>query len=161
MSQAKTGTVGAGGSRDKEALLKSYQKRLKDDIRAMIDNFQEILKSSKVPTADEEGQRTLQVLRQLQCTEDQYEMSVRAANMVRAGEKLVRLIADIKQYLILNDFPFINDAIQASGQRFCNVQHECDQRLMALRDDMAAELYELEEEYYSSVYKSPPTPTNK
>lgn len=58
MSQAKTGTVGAGGSRDKEALLKSYQKRLKDDIRAMIDNFQEILKSSKVPTADEEGQVT-------------------------------------------------------------------------------------------------------
>ncbi|OQR74565.1 mediator of RNA polymerase II transcription subunit 22-like [Tropilaelaps mercedesae] len=155
MSQAKSASGGASCSRDKEALLKSYQKRLKDDIRAMIDNFQEILKSSKMPTADEEGQ----VLRQLQCTEDQYEMSVRAANMVRAGEKLVRLIADIKQYLILNDFPFINDAIQASGQRFCNVQHECDQRLTALRDDMAAELYDLEEEYYSSVHKTPPTPT--
>lgn len=56
MSQAKSGAGGSGGSRDKEALLKSYQKRLKDDIRAMIDNFQEILKSSKVPTADEEGQ---------------------------------------------------------------------------------------------------------
>lgn len=27
---------------------------------------------------------------------------------------------------------------------------------MALRDDVASELYELEEEYYSSVYKTPP-----
>jgi len=151
MSQQKPGG-GSSAARDKDALLKSYQKRLKDDIRAMIDNFQEILKSSKVPSSEEEGQ----VLRQLQCTEDQYEMSVRAANMIRAGEKLVRLIADIKQYLILNDFPFINDSIQASGQKFCTVQQECDQRLMALRDDIASELYELEEEYYSSVYKTPP-----
>ncbi|XP_003740714.1 mediator of RNA polymerase II transcription subunit 22 [Galendromus occidentalis] len=151
MSQPKPG-AGTTTARDKDALLKSYQKRLKDDIRAMIDNFQEILKSSKVPTVEEEGQ----VLRQLQCTEDQYEMSVRAANMIRAGEKLVRLIADIKQYLILNDFPFINDSIQASSQKFCSVQQDCDQRLMALRDDMASELYELEEEYYSSAYKTPP-----
>lgn len=112
MSQPKPG-AGSTTTRDKDALLKSYQKRLKDDIRAMIDNFQSILKSSKVPSVEEEGQ----VLRQLQCTEDQYEMSVRAANMIRAGEKLVRLIADIKQYLILNDFPFINDSIQASGQK--------------------------------------------
>ena len=32
----------------KEALLKSYQKRLKDDIRAMIDNYLEIIKLAKV-----------------------------------------------------------------------------------------------------------------
>ena len=30
---------------------------------------------------------------------------------------------------------------------------EVDQKLVILRDEMAADLYELEEDYYSSVYK--------
>jgi len=32
----------------KEALLKSYQKRLKDDIKSMVDNYVEIIKLGKV-----------------------------------------------------------------------------------------------------------------
>lgn len=32
----------------KEALLKSYQKRLKDDIKSMMDNYTEIIKIAKV-----------------------------------------------------------------------------------------------------------------
>ena len=32
----------------KEALLKSYQKRLKDDIKSMVDNYTEIMKLAKV-----------------------------------------------------------------------------------------------------------------
>lgn len=35
-------------SQSKETLLKSYQKRLKDDIRAMVDNYMEILQLAKV-----------------------------------------------------------------------------------------------------------------
>lgn len=71
MSQQK------GLTQSKEALLKSYNKRLKDDIKSMVDNFVEIIKSTRVPL-EEEGQ----VLRPLQVTEDQYEMHVRAANIV-------------------------------------------------------------------------------
>lgn len=36
---------------------------------------------------------------------------------------------------------------------FRTKQAECDQKLMSLRDDMAADLYDLEEEYYSSINK--------
>lgn len=32
----------------KETLLKSYTKRLKDDVKSILDNFTEILKCSKV-----------------------------------------------------------------------------------------------------------------
>lgn len=32
----------------KDALLKSYTKRLKDDIRSMLDNFTEIIKLARV-----------------------------------------------------------------------------------------------------------------
>lgn len=88
-----------------------------------------------------------------QCEQDTYEMHVRAANIVRAGESLMKLVADIKQYLILNDFPSVNEAIAHNCKIFRQKQAEADQKLMSLRDDMAAELYDLEEEYYMSLYK--------
>lgn len=72
---------------------------------------------------------------------------------VRAGESLMKLVSDIKQYLILNDFPSVNEAITQNSKLFRTKQAECDQKLMSLRDDMAADLYDLEEEYYTSIYK--------
>ncbi len=72
---------------------------------------------------------------------------------VRAGEALMKLVTDIKQYLILNDFPSVNDAILQNSHLFKQKQLECDRKLMTLRDDMAADLYDLEEEYYSSTFK--------
>lgn len=80
-------------------------------------------------------------------------MQVRAANIVRAGESLMKLVSDIKQYLILNDFHSVNEAITANSQLFRSTQNDCDKKLMNLRDDMAADLYDLEEEYYTSVFK--------
>lgn len=65
----------------------------------------------------------------------------------------MKLVSDIKQYLILNDFPSVNEAITRNSQVYLGGQVECDNKLMALRDDMAADLYELEEEYYISTYK--------
>ena len=37
-----------GLSQSKEALLKSYTIRLKDDIKAMLDNFTEVIKLARV-----------------------------------------------------------------------------------------------------------------
>ena len=65
----------------------------------------------------------------------------------------MKLISDIKQYLILNDFPSVNDAIAHNSKRFLALQEGIDSKLIALRDDIATDLYELEEEYYSSVNK--------
>lgn len=47
----------------KEAQLKSYQKRLKDDVRSMADNFMEIVKMGKVEpdTAEPDKARLQQV----------------------------------------------------------------------------------------------------
>ena len=44
MSQQQT----RGLSQSKEALLKSYTIRLKDDIKAMLDNFTEVIKLARV-----------------------------------------------------------------------------------------------------------------
>uniref|UniRef100_A0A1L8DHI3 Mediator of RNA polymerase II transcription subunit 22 n=1 Tax=Nyssomyia neivai TaxID=330878 RepID=A0A1L8DHI3_9DIPT len=130
----------------KEALLKSYNTRLKDDVKSMQENFEEILKLAK-------GENDSQLSKITQCEQDTYEMQVRAANIVRAGESLMKLVSDIKQYLILNDFHSVNEAITANSQLYRSTQSDCDKKLMGLRDDMAADLYDLEEEYYTSVYK--------
>ncbi|CAD7087476.1 unnamed protein product [Hermetia illucens] len=130
----------------KEALLKSYNTRLKDDVKSMLDNFEEIVKLAK-------GEGDSQLSKITQCEQDTYEMQVRAANIVRAGESLMKLVSDIKQYLILNDFHSVNEAITANSQLFRSTQVDCDKKLTTLRDEMALDLYDLEEEYYTSIYK--------
>ncbi|XP_077299340.1 mediator complex subunit 22 [Arctopsyche grandis] len=130
----------------KEALLKSYTTRLKDDVKSMLENFEEIIKLAK-------GENESQLSRMTQIEQDTFEMQVRAANIVRAGESLMKLVSDIKQYLILNDFPSVNEAITSNSKLFRTTQQECDQKLMTLRDDIAADLYDLEEEYFTSIYK--------
>lgn len=72
---------------------------------------------------------------------------------VRAGESLMKLVSDLKQYLILNDFHSVNEAITTNSNLYRSMQNDNDKKLMELRDDMAAELYDLEEEYYTSMYK--------
>jgi mediator of RNA polymerase II transcription subunit 22 len=41
---------------------------------------------------------------------------------VRASESLMKLISDIKQYLILNDFPSVNEAISDNSKRFLELE---------------------------------------
>ena len=65
----------------------------------------------------------------------------------------MKLVTDLKQYLILNDFPSANEAIGQTARNMLSMQQESDRKLMALRDDLAADLYDLEEEYYSSPFK--------
>ncbi|XP_047556802.1 mediator of RNA polymerase II transcription subunit 22 isoform X3 [Lutra lutra] len=129
----------------KETLLQSYNKRLKDDVKSIMDNFTEIIKTAKIE--DE-----TQVSRATQGEQDNYEMHVRAANIVRAGESLMKLVSDLKQFLILNDFPSVNEAIDQRNQQLRALQEECDRKLIALRDEVSIDLYELEEEYYSSSW---------
>ena len=82
-----------------------------------------------------------------------YSLQVRAANMVRAGESLMKLISDLKQYLILNDFPTVNETIANNSKMFLEVQENCDRKLTTIRDELATDLFELEDEYYNSTYK--------
>ncbi|CAD0195649.1 unnamed protein product [Chrysodeixis includens] len=131
---------------NKEALLKSYTTRLKEDVKSMLENFAEIIKLAKL-------ENETQLNRMTQIEQDTFEMQVRAANIVRAGESLMKLVSDIKQYLILNDFPSVNEAITQNSKLFRTKQQECDQKLMSLRDDIAADLYDLEDEYFTSIYK--------
>jgi mediator of RNA polymerase II transcription subunit 22 len=86
-----------------------------------------------------------------QCEQDAYEMQVRAANIVRAGESLLKLVSDIKQFLVLNDFHSVNDAITNSSNVYRAIQKDYNHKLRNLRDVMAVDLYDLELEYYTGT----------
>jgi mediator of RNA polymerase II transcription subunit 22 len=101
--------------------------------------FQEIIKTAK---GENEGS---QLSKLTQCEQDAYEMQVRAANIVRAGESL------LKQFLVLNDFHSVNDAISSSSNLYRATQQDRDHKLMNLRDEMAVDLYDLELEYYTGT----------
>ncbi|KAI8115387.1 Mediator of RNA polymerase II transcription subunit 22 [Lucilia cuprina] len=115
----------------------------------LCDNTKENLKIIKLAR----GEGDSQISKTTQCEQDTYEMQVRAANIVRAGESLMKLVSDIKQYLILNDFHSVNEAIANNSQLFRATQRDCDKKLTKLRDEMAMDLYDLEEEYYTSIFK--------
>ena len=150
----------------------------------MADNFSEIVKLCRVEDENQVSRLTQkylrnfykniwnQVSRPTQAEEDGLEMQVRASNMVRAGESLMKLVSDLKIYLILNDFPNVNEAISSNSNMFKEMQVQvglsnflrfnlrnrsfqssCDRNLTSLRDDLATDLFELEEEYYSSSFK--------
>jgi len=130
----------------KETLLKSYTKRLKDDVKSILDNFTEIVKSSKV-------ENETQVSRLTQSAQDQYEVNVRAANIVRAGESLMKLVSDMKEFLILNDFPSVNNSISERSKAIQEITNQTDQQLLTLKQELAVHLFELEQSYYSSSYR--------
>ncbi|XP_017055116.1 mediator of RNA polymerase II transcription subunit 22 isoform X3 [Drosophila ficusphila] len=69
----------ASGSRttilpqSKEALLKSYNARLKDDVRSMLENFDEILKLARRESHS-------QISKTTQCEQDALEMQFAPVN---------------------------------------------------------------------------------
>ena len=83
----------------KDALLKSYRKRLRDDIGSMTANFMEIIKLCK--TEDE-----TQVARATQSEEDAFEMQVRASNMASIRFYVFGLLSTYFELLfdVLNRF---------------------------------------------------------
>lgn len=135
-------------SSTQEIQLRSYQKSLKEGVKSLIDNYLGILQLVK--TADGESNVQLAAARS---QETCYEMHVRAAHMTRAAENILKLIWDIKQYLIINDFPLINETITNKSKIDSMKVGEMDAKLTNLRDDISNELFDLEDEFYTSLIK--------
>lgn len=143
-------------SHNTQNLLNSYKMRLQDDTRAMSENFKEIILSAKIPT----DEKTL-VQKETQGHFDICQMKVRAANIVRAGESLLRLISDLKTFVILNDFPSINEHLNQQNASLKQTNDYLEGKLIDLRDEFTSALTELEGEYYNSLRIPPPKLTDQ
>jgi len=59
----------------------------------------------------------------------------------------------MKEFLILNDFPSVNTSITERSNALQEISNQTDQQLLALKQELAAHLSELEQAYYSSSYR--------
>ncbi|XP_032572193.1 mediator of RNA polymerase II transcription subunit 22 [Drosophila sechellia] len=124
-----------------EALLKSFKTQLKDNVLSMLVNFEELIKlvSPKTP-----GQITNNTEQELNA----YEMQVRAGNFVRAGEALIKLVHDVKEYQIIYDHSFVEEEMDRQSESMEAKVVECDEALIKIVKDLEDELSDLEDEYY-------------
>ncbi|CAF0780366.1 unnamed protein product [Adineta ricciae] len=124
----------------------AFHKQAKDNLQCILDNFISMINLMKV---DETAHSQIkdQLPRLLTNTTDDFEMRVRAHNMVRAFESLLKLVSDLKDQAVLYDFRAINDAVRAQRQRFKNQQSDLDTKLVSLRDRLALEMVKFEDEY--------------
>ena len=74
-------------------------------------------------------------------------------SQVRAGESLMKLVSDMKEFLILNDFPSVNTSISERSNAVQEIINQTDQQLLTLKQELAFNLFELEQSYYSSSYR--------
>ena len=56
----------------------------------------------------------------------------------------MKLVSDMKEFLILNDFPSVNDSISERSNAFQKMINETDQQLLNLKQDLALNLFELD-----------------
>jgi mediator of RNA polymerase II transcription subunit 22 len=77
---------------------------------------------------DETGERVTEA----QVSHVENEVVVRSANIVRAAEALLKLVSDLKEVLILNDFSFINEITTQRIEELQNLSAEQSRELMEL-----------------------------
>jgi len=59
----------------------------------------------------------------------------------------------MKEFLILNDFPSVNNSISERSNAIQEITNQADQQLLTLKQELAVNLFELEQSYYSSSYR--------
>ena len=128
-----------------DSFLVAYQRRLKIDINTISENFLELFRMVRIDTDSKNPSTKLDEL--------SFEVNIRAANLTRACESLIKLIWEIKQYQTINDFPLINESITHKVNTNLRKAKDIDKMLIALRDEITNDLYELEDEYYNSFVK--------
>ena len=57
------------------------------------------------------------------------------------------------QFLVVNDFPLINESISKRVEQNVINANDIDSKLVNLKNEIGLELYELEDEYYHSLIK--------
>lgn len=65
----------------------------------------------------------------------------------------MKLIADIKEFLILNDYPAVNLSLQKRTQQLRTIEDQTKKKLWELREQVDCDLRLLENEYFSSKFK--------
>ncbi|BHF79747.1 Mediator of RNA polymerase II transcription subunit 22 [Sparganum proliferum] len=156
MPARSASSIPSGQFRKRETYLNSLKSRLRDNLKTITENFELILSRAKVENSD--------VIARLnpytQAEQDNFEMNVRSCNIVSACENITRLVSEIKQLLILGDFCWLEKVTKAGAEERERRRAELDAVAIKLADELAADLFTLDDKLGTTVNRAAPCPTS-
>jgi len=115
-------------SENTKQILQSFNKQLQDNVNDMRENFLTIVGNSMIKSNSKISASTEHL-------NDNYQMTVRAANIVRAGESLMKLISELKTLLILNDFPQVNKHVKDRNTECERISNIIMEKMVRIGDE--------------------------
>ncbi|EGG17298.1 hypothetical protein DFA_08291 [Cavenderia fasciculata] len=123
-----------------------FQKQIETKTNQMLDSFHEIIKISKI---NDSPQNVSEV----------FQMETNTTSILNSAEGLLRIIEELKQNIILNDFSNMMEEVRVQNEVYKKMNDRTTKRIKDLSDDVSRGLAELENEYYTSDYKQLNTST--
>ncbi|KAH9101419.1 hypothetical protein AeMF1_021851 [Aphanomyces euteiches] len=121
-------------------MAEDYRRRLDNNVESLVENFRGLVTMSKIKDRTQTSRQALQ-------------SSVYATTLVHASESLLKLIAELKLSLTLNDFEGINQQVDATSESLKEKCDDVDNSIDHLCSDVASALFELENHYYQSKWR--------
>ena len=84
---------------------------------------------------------------------DSLEIQIRTTSIIKSTEALSKIVFDLKDLTILNDFKSINAQITEQCGFLKQKETDIDRQLMNTKDVLIKLLGDLQHEYYTSNYK--------
>ncbi|KAG6469049.1 hypothetical protein ZIOFF_073747 [Zingiber officinale] len=148
MNKAAVGGGGGGGGPTAAAAVAAAQKqktllqRVDADVSNLVDNFSHLVNLARVNDPP------------VRNSQEAFQMEIRAARMVQAAESLRNLVSELKQTAIFSGFGSLNDNVDRQVAEFNRLEEGSERLLEKVGEQAAANLKELEAQYYSSVLRS-------
>ncbi|CAF0776932.1 unnamed protein product [Brachionus calyciflorus] len=95
---------------NENVILKNYEKKVKEEVRLINENLFEMLKLLKIDDSSK-SHDDLGLNKNSQAEIDSFEIEIRTSNLVKSTESLSKIVSDLKDLTILNDFKSINSQI--------------------------------------------------
>ncbi|RNA30361.1 mediator of RNA polymerase II transcription subunit 22 isoform X2 [Brachionus plicatilis] len=137
---------------NENVILKNYEKKVKEEVRLINENLFEMLKLLKIDDSSKIYD-DLGLNKGSQAEIDSFEIEIRSSNLVKSTESLSKIVSDLKDLTILNDFKSINSQITSHCQFLRMNENDIDIQLRMAKDVLFKLLQDLQNEYYTSRYK--------
>ncbi|RLN73137.1 hypothetical protein BBJ28_00002799 [Nothophytophthora sp. Chile5] len=122
-------------------MAEEYRQRLDNNVEKLVENFKGLLKTAKQPE--------VHVVLILAWTG--------SAVQVQASESLLKLVSEMKLSVALGDFEGMSQNVDTTTEDLFKRCDDVDAHISHLSSDISSALFELENHYYQSKWRLPPT----
>jgi len=128
-----------GGSRvdPLQRLRDHYVHEINKDVTSLVENFAGLLASAHINEKSDNARENFQI-------------DVYTTTMVKSSESLLKMIAELKHSMILNDFKSIQDESVEKEKSYNEIVDATNNNIQELKHHLVAALHELEDAYCSS-----------